>query len=554
LFLVELKRRKVYRVAVVYVVVGAGIIGLGDAALPSWEQLQVPVVVLVLIGFPIALVLAWAYEVRPEEPREAEEAAAPAVETPESEQRKSIVVLPFDNMSPDPGDAYFADGLTEEIITDLSCLKSLRVISRTSAMLLKDSGKDVRTIGRELSVGYVLEGSVRKAGDRLRVTAQLIDAATDLHLWAERYDSELGDVFSIQESVARSIANALRVEVTPEEAEELSTTSVPNLAAYECVLQARHAIWTGTEDSIRKGIGYLESAQRMVGDNVAILSALGQAHFLLPHVTGEGMEDLPDRIGQIAERILSLDPKAGAGHFNKALAVAKRPGGFREAMGGFRKATELDPTDMTALIFHSFWAAQTGSVDEGLNVSDQIMSIDPLSPESYISRGYCLMFAGDLEGAVAHTERGFMFDPTSTYWRWGMTVVLAQAGQSREVARLAEEVSDAPKDNWDLSTALLGAALAGHPPEPFLVPQFLAAARHDETFSWILAGSFAQMSQVDEALSWLENAISLGFVNAEFLSEQDVLLEHLREHPRFKELIATARRESDRLRLGSPIA
>ena len=163
-FLAELKRRKVYHVAVVYVLVGLAVAQGADWA---FDLIELPnmasqlVAILIVLGFPIALVLAWAYEVRPEEPRVAEEAPASVIASSESE-RKSIVVLPFDNMSPDPGDAYFADGLTEEIITNLSYLRSLRVISRSSAMALKGTHKDLRTIGRELEVQYVLEGSVRK--------------------------------------------------------------------------------------------------------------------------------------------------------------------------------------------------------------------------------------------------------------------------------------------------------------------------------------------------------------------------------------------------------
>ncbi|MCJ7630579.1 MAG: hypothetical protein MUO50_19565, partial [Longimicrobiales bacterium] len=181
-FLAELKRRKVYHVSVAYLVVGAGILEVASNLLApvDWEQLRLPIVVLVLVGFPIALVLAWAYEVKPEEPRQVEPKPPSAV--PATEQRKSIVVLPFDNMSPDPGDAYFADGLTEEIITHLSCCGLLRVISRNSAMVLKGTQKSTRTIAEELKVQYVLEGSVRKAGEDLRITAQLIHAAEDEHL------------------------------------------------------------------------------------------------------------------------------------------------------------------------------------------------------------------------------------------------------------------------------------------------------------------------------------------------------------------------------------
>jgi adenylate cyclase len=215
-FLVELKRRKVYQVALAYVVVGTILAGAANDFLPRLgapEWTVNVIIFLILIGFPIALVLAWAYEIRPEEPRPGKVAGSrePVGEPPTPGDRKSIVVLPFDNMSPDPNDAYFADGLTEEIITNLSYVRSLRVISRNSAMALKGTEKSTRAIAAELDVQYVLEGSVRKAGDELLITAQLIDGPNDAHLWAEKYAGTFDDIFRIQENVARSIVDALGV-------------------------------------------------------------------------------------------------------------------------------------------------------------------------------------------------------------------------------------------------------------------------------------------------------------------------------------------------------
>jgi len=197
LFLAELKRRKVYHVAAVYAAVGVAIsIAVPDVfgafGFPDWAA---PLIIVVIaLGFPIALVLAWAYEVRPEGPR----LPQPVAYSLAIEDRKSIVVYPFDNLSPDPEDDYFSDGLTEELITHLSQNQSLRVISRISSMALKRSHKSIREIAEELNVEYVLEGSVRKDGSDLLVTAQLIDARVDEHLWAEKYNGVLQDVFSIQ--------------------------------------------------------------------------------------------------------------------------------------------------------------------------------------------------------------------------------------------------------------------------------------------------------------------------------------------------------------------
>ncbi len=259
-FLAELKRRKVYTVAVAYCAIAAGIIGTASQGFPElWQKASVPAGILLLIGFPIAVVLAWAYEVRPDKPEGNRSVATLPVAIADADSRKSIVVLPFDNMSPDAGDAHFSDGLTEEIITHLSYLRSLRVISRSSAMVLKGTQKDVRTIGKELDVQYVLEGSVRKAGNDLRITAQLVDAGTDTHMWAERYDGVLDDVFEIQETVSQSIVKALNLTLTSKEHQKLAERPIHEVQAYECYLRARIDIHKGTAESLASALHRLEA-------------------------------------------------------------------------------------------------------------------------------------------------------------------------------------------------------------------------------------------------------------------------------------------------------
>ena len=160
-------------------------------------------------------------------------------------------MLPFENLSPDPDQEYFSDGLTEEVISDLSNVRALRVISRSSAMTFKGTKKKVPEIARELDVQYVLEGSVRKAGQSLRITAQLIDAATDAHLWAEKYSGTLEDVFDVQEKVSRAIVAALKLKLTPEESKKIAERPIDNVAAYQCYLKANAEIWRFNESSLR---------------------------------------------------------------------------------------------------------------------------------------------------------------------------------------------------------------------------------------------------------------------------------------------------------------
>src|SRR5256714_143130 len=268
-FFEEVKRRKVYRVAAAYVIVAGGIIQLASAAFPAWElpnwSLRL-VIVLLLIGFPIALILAWAFDVTPQGIK-----ATPISTVPGAHRRrnllmlvatgvvfsaaagffllprlsahkidKSIAVLPFENLSDEKENAYFADGIQDDILTNLSKIGDLKVISRTSVMSYRGKASNVREIGKALGVSAILEGSVRRAGNRVRVNVQLIDATTDEHLWANDYDRDLTDVFAIQTDLAQKIANELQAKLSPTEKAQMQNKPTHNGEAYLAFIQARN--------------------------------------------------------------------------------------------------------------------------------------------------------------------------------------------------------------------------------------------------------------------------------------------------------------------------
>ncbi|HEX2461572.1 MAG TPA: FlgO family outer membrane protein, partial [Vicinamibacterales bacterium] len=189
-----------------------------------------------------------------------------------------IVVLPFTNLSPDPDNEYFADGLTDEVIADLSKIRSLRVISRTSSMALKGTSKDVRAIGRELRVRFVLEGTVRRAADGLRISARLIDASSDECLWTEKYDGRVEDVFAMQERLARTIVDALQLQLTADEHKQLAAHPIDNVHAYECYLQARQEAYRWRQDAIDHAIQLLRNGLAIIGENAELYAALGRTH------------------------------------------------------------------------------------------------------------------------------------------------------------------------------------------------------------------------------------------------------------------------------------
>jgi TolB-like protein len=364
----------------------------------------------VLLGFPIALVLAWAYEVKPEEPSPtvpSEEESSP--ETTAKERRKSIIVLPFDNMSPDPGDAYFSEGLTEEIITNLSYLRSLRVISRTSAMVLKGTQKDTRTIAEELDVQYVLEGSVRKAGNDLRITAQLIDAAADEHLWAESYDRELEDVFRVQTDVAENIALALRTEFSATERERVRRVPTENLKAYELYLRGRSAYQGMLPQDLAEAVELAREAIRLDPDFAQVHAMLAEVYALYGFYANERPSDLFPKLAAAANRSLELDAQVGGAHTAVAVAKLFYEWDWAGAEEMLARSLELNPHDFFALQWKATFLLCRGLFAEAEAVSRQGLASGPLDPLAHHNLGQVLAISGNspeaievLESAVRH--------------------------------------------------------------------------------------------------------------------------------------------------------
>src|SRR6516225_8244641 len=278
-FFEEVKRRKVYRVAAAYIIAGGGIIQLASATFPAWElpnwSLRL-VILLLLVGFPIALILAWAFDITPQGIR-----TTPETTTPRTGRRrnvimliatgvvisaaagffllprvsahkvdKSIAVLPFESLSDEKENAYFADGIQDDVLTNLSKIGDLKVISRTSVMPYRGKTSNVREIGKALGVGAILEGSVRRVGNRVRVNVQLINADTDEHMWAEDYDRDLTDVFAIQTDLAQQIVRELQAKLSPMEKAQIERRPTENSEAYLAFVHAHNL--SGAFESLEK--------------------------------------------------------------------------------------------------------------------------------------------------------------------------------------------------------------------------------------------------------------------------------------------------------------
>jgi len=261
-------------------------------------------------------------------------------------QEKSIVVLPFDDLSPDRDQEYFSDGLTEEVISDLSAVRALRVISRSSAMTFKGAKKKIPEIAREVNVQYVLEGSVRKAGNSLRLIAQLIDAQNDAHLWAEKYSGTLEDIFDIQEKVSRAIVGALKLKLAPAEEHKMAKRPIEDVRAYERYLKAHAEVLKMSGEAVNRAIQYLQNALDIIGDNPLLYSGMAWAYWGLVNI-GLKQEDYILRAEECARKALTLDPEFAQAH--AMLGWISAWSDTRQGIYHFKKALSVSADDTLAL-------------------------------------------------------------------------------------------------------------------------------------------------------------------------------------------------------------
>lgn len=467
-------------------------------------------------------------------------------ETGAPKREKSIVVLPFANLSPDPDQEYFSDGLTEEVITDLSQVHALRVISRTSSMMLKGRRQDVRMIGRELDVQYVLEGSVRKAGNQLRITAQLIDALNDTQLWGGKYRGTLDDVFEIQEQVSRAIVTALEVRLSSDEDAALAERPIPNLLAYDYYLRARHDIYASNAKALKRALANLERGLELTGKNSLILRGMGLVKFQLVNMGIDTSEKLIEELLGIASDLDEIDPTGAHGPLLKGFAAELR-GDTRAATRHFRTAHTRDANDQDVVFWLCIASCSTGQVALARCLADKLVSIDPLTPLVHFFVGYTAFFdgkAGEGLDAVRHAlEIGAKEVPVGL---WGSVRIMAASGcldEARELAMILDERH--PDSPFSSMARGFIEALDGLVSEAqsALTPETEAWAGELSEWAQFVGDYFAVLGDNDRALEWLERAVSLGFLNAPFLAQGDPFLQALRADRRFQGLVTLTEQE-----------
>jgi TolB-like protein len=506
-FLVELRRRKVFRVAAVYAATGFVVLQAADIMLP---RLGVPdwavtlVVALVVLGFPVALVLGWALEVTPDGVRVTKPATDPTAPPPSLLGRGtafvagslvlvgmglgagwllfpadapdppdlanaaataptpvSIAVLPFLNMSADPDNEYFAEGIAEELLNVLVRVEGLGVASRTSSFAYRGREIGAVAIARELNVGHILEGSVRKEGNRVRVTVQLIDAANDRHLWSETYDRELTSIFEIQDEIANAIVAALRGTLGTDQAERTVTVraDTENLDAYEIYLKARALFVTRTDlpESMRlfERVVDLDPAFARGWEGLAGVNAVIESW-------GIQDRDYTTLATEAADRALALDPSLSMPWAVRALiATRTHPIDYARVLRMFDRAIAADPANASTYLWRGISWVNLGFFDRAIADQDRCLALDPAYENCRRWKALSTLFKGDVDAALELFEQGLINGFGSSRGTSFVEPLFVRHGPVTALLLMQDPDEPVPQD---LRHAILAVLAGGDPP------------------------------------------------------------------------------------------
>jgi TolB-like protein len=422
-----------------------------------------------------------------------------------------IAVLPFVSMSPDPNDEYFADGMTEEIISTVSGISGLDVISRTSIMRYKKTEKAVEEIGRELKAGSLLEGSFRKAGNRIRVTTQLIDVAADRHLWAQNYDRNLDDIFEVQSDVAKQVAEALRVRILSSEKERVEKKPTESTAAYTLYLRGR-SLWNKRDrENLKKAMEYFELSVHE--DPGFALGYVGQADcaVLLRGTWDVDREENLAKAKAMLEKALQLDPALAEAHATLGM-VCYDEYDLRRAEEEFRRAIELKPSYATTHQWYSILLRSELRWDEGLKEIEKAVELDPLSGVIIHNLGGYYLTRRDFSKAAEKlkiaVELGFEGAHYSLFWAYGMMKMYDEMEKEAEAdARLcsARDIFPRIRTLHDVSRAYFK---GDKETVRRLLPELEAYPKETSALATEIADFHFFLDDVDKGFEWLERAYS----------------------------------------------
>jgi TolB-like protein/Flp pilus assembly protein TadD len=580
-FFAELKRRNVYKVAVAYAVVAWLLLQAASIFLPAFDAppwVMKIFIIVIIFGFPVALIFSWAFEITAEgikleseiEPNKSiarrtgrkivavtialavvaaglfvyqlVRSKSDIVGSPTTAMiaNKSIAVLPFDNLSRDPDNAFFAEGVQDEILTRLAKVADLKVIARTSTQEFKSAPQNLPDIAKQLGVLNILEGSVQKAGNQVRVNVQLINALTNAHLWAETYDRKLIDIFAVESEIARTIADTLQARLRSSEKTAISTKPTENPAAHELYLKGRYFWNRRNTASLRKAGDYFQQAINLDPNYALAYAGLADVHSILPVYAGTAPKDDVPKALAAARKAVELDGNLAEAHTSLGNALVSNAQ-LKLAEAEFRRALELNPNYATA---HQ-WLAEClfgqGRFPESVAENERAHELDPLSLIINASYASSLSGVGRYDDAVKQARKALDFDPDSVPGH----EILGQTYEGE--GKIDEAITEYQKANALEATpsnfAMLAHAYAktGRMAETRkILDKLTALSAQRYVGAYPLAIVHLALGEKEEAFRFLEQSLAERDVLLQGLFGSikiDKRLDPLRHDPRFQKLV-----------------
>ena len=570
-FFGELKRRNVYKVAVAYGVVGWLLIQVATQVFPFLEipNWAIRLVILVIaVGFPVALLIAWAFELTPEGIKRTEVADAARQhshggvwivvvlvaatlslglfllgrytagrgttrlsEVATVVPGKSIAVLPLINESGDPKDEYFSDGLSEELIAALAQISGLKVIGRSSSFRFKDRTEEPKTIGEKLGVSTLLEGTVRKQGDRVRIVAELINAADGIEVWNRTFDHELKDIFAVQQEIAKAVAESLRVTLlgSEEKSAQMATNSVE---AHNAYLQGHFYSVRRNAKDYRKAIDYFDQAIQLDPNYALAYAERSEVWTVMGDLTGQRSTAF-SKARSDAEKAVAIAPSLAEAHAALGWVRAFTEWKFAEGLSELQRAKELSPANPTANDLLARVIVYTGRMEEAERQARQAVELDPLSAATQFTLGRVLFYAGKLDEAYAAGRKmAELYPSASSSHRW-QVLVAVQRGDGETALREAQLEPDDSIRPFQL--ALAQYVRGDRKAADAALADLIANSR--DGLAYQVSQVYAVRGEVDKAFEWLQIAFDNHDGGMPSLLV-DPLLRGLRDDPRYKNLVA----------------
>ena len=574
-FLAELKRRHVYRVAIAYGVVAWLLIQVATQVFPFFEipNWVVRLVVLVsVLGFPISLIIAWAFEMTPQGMKREEEIApneyiphwstrkfaalivtiamlatgvlmfqlvrskptSPAQITAAAmPSQKSIAVLPLLNESGDPGDEYFSDGLSEELIAALAQVRGLKVIGRSSSFRFKDKKEESKAIGEKLGVSTLLEGTVRKQGDQVRIVAELINAADGSELWSRTFDRELKDIFAVQSEIAMAVATSLELTVLGANEKSAQNAATKSVEAHNAYLQGHFYFERRNLEDYRKSVGFFDQAIHLDPGYALAYAERSEAWAWIGDLSSEKQKEAWAAAGSDAEKAVAIDPHLAEAHAALGWVRFFIEWKFAEGLAELGRAQELSPWNPTANDLMARVVVYLGQFQEAEKLARQAIELDPLGYQARTSLARVLSAEGKLDEAEAAGRKGVELQPTAAgNHRWQVFVAI-QRGDGEAALREARLEPNEGYRHFEL--ALAHYARGDRPAADAALAELIAKDR--DFLAYQIAEVYAWRGEKDKAFEWLQ--ISLNDHDTGTLSLLiDPLMRGLRHDARYDGLLA----------------